>query len=290
MNAKAHHLLEVALSPISRAITGLAGHRKIILCYHSVHPTAKFRSVTPHEFEKQVAWLSENSKVLRPDDLIDAKPESKLPHVSITFDDGYADNYTYAFKICQAYGVPFGIYPTLGLIENDEYAKSRYLDLLKDRRESFDALTWKQLEEMHAAGIEIGSHSWDHPSLASLSDDNLDWQLGHSKALLESRLGIRKVGIAYPFGKRGRHVTPREAAATLKLGYSYGACIEHRAVAPNEDRFMLPRFIINKGSLHFISSVVKGNLDYLGWMQKHIPASFAKPFSPEDFTEQSRPD
>ena len=286
MNAKAHRLLELALSPISRAITGLAEHRKIILCYHSVHPTAKFRSVTPDEFEKQVAWLAENSKVVRPDELVDAKPEGKLPHVAITFDDGYEDNYTNAFRICQAYGVPFAVYPTLGLVENNEYAKSRYLDLLKDRRDIFNALTWKQLEEMHAAGVEIGSHTWDHPSLASLSDDNLEWQLGHSKEMLESRLGLRNIGIAYPFGKRGRHVTRREAAATRKLGYSYGACVEHWAVSPNEDRFMLPRFIINKGSLQLISSVLKGNRDYLGWMQKRVPAAFAKPFSPEDFTEQ----
>ena len=49
------------------------------------------------------------------------------PFVSFTLDDGYADNYTEAFPIFRAQGVPFTIYLCPGLI--DGTARSWWLDL-----------------------------------------------------------------------------------------------------------------------------------------------------------------
>jgi len=65
-------------------------------------------SVSPGNFEAQIAFLQSNYNIIPLADLVEQLHEKKLRKnaVCITFDDGYADNYYQAFPILKKYNCP----------------------------------------------------------------------------------------------------------------------------------------------------------------------------------------
>ena len=59
---------------------------------------------------------------------------------------------------------------------------------------------WEQLKEMADAGMEIGSHSRNHPDLAGKDLDYLVWQALGSKEAIEANIGTHPHILAYPAG------------------------------------------------------------------------------------------
>lgn len=62
-------------------------------------------------------------------------------------------------------------------------------------------LTWEQIREMQSEGISFGGHTMTHPVVSQLGPVALEYELGDSKQLLESRLQKAVTDFAYPFGK-----------------------------------------------------------------------------------------
>ena len=101
--------------------------RGLILRYHSVVPGDQASPLYVHPslavpvdaFERQIAYLSEHYEVVSLDELLtrvhDGSRRSK-PWVAITFDDGYRDNYLYAFPILHKYGAKCLFYLTVDCI------------------------------------------------------------------------------------------------------------------------------------------------------------------------------
>ncbi|HWU76443.1 MAG TPA: polysaccharide deacetylase family protein [Rhodanobacter sp.] len=83
-------------------------------------------------------------------------------------------------------------------------------------------MNWQQLREMHAAGFEIGSHGVHHRMLAKLPQQELEFELRESKAVLERELGAPASLIAYPVGGYTAF-DDRVIDATISAGYQ-AAC------------------------------------------------------------------
>src|SRR5207245_385131 len=82
------------------------------------------------------------------DDLTDhwaGGPELPKRSVILTFDDGYADAYDYAFPLLKQYGMVGTFYIITDFVGRPGY------------------LSWDQIAEMDAAGMSIGAHSLTHP-------------------------------------------------------------------------------------------------------------------------------
>ncbi|AFM24557.1 tandem-95 repeat protein [Desulfomonile tiedjei] len=103
--------------------------------------------------------------------------------VTFTFDDGYLNNYQYAFPVLEQYGVE-GV--SLVVTGNVQQGLS-------------DTMSWAQLLEMQAAGWEIGSHSMTHADLTTLTDSELIYELSESRNLLVEH-GLTGTTFAYPYG------------------------------------------------------------------------------------------
>ena len=86
-----------------------------ILNYHRICPDNNSSSysdelaVSETKFKEQLIYLKKNYKLVCLDELLNFKKDNK-PKVSITFDDGYKDNLTYAMPILTELNVPATIY------------------------------------------------------------------------------------------------------------------------------------------------------------------------------------
>ncbi len=89
-----------------------------ILIYHRVNDFSDpftIDSVDAVDFENQIRYLSRHYHVLSLADIYEHLANGKnLPKqcVAITFDDGYEDNYTYAYEILKKYELPATIFIT----------------------------------------------------------------------------------------------------------------------------------------------------------------------------------
>lgn len=80
------------------------------------------------------------------------------------------------------------------------------------------ALTWDEIREMAAGGVEFGSHTVSHCCLTKISPEQLDHELVSSKRRLEQETGKPVAALAYPFG--GRAAFNNEViAAARRAGY-----------------------------------------------------------------------
>ena len=105
--------------------------------------------------------------------------------ISITFDDGDADQYSTAFPMMQAAGVAGTFYIPIGENPADD---------------GMNAITVPELQQMQAAGDEIGSHSYYHVEFDSLTDDEINWECNMSKTTLQAD-GLTVTDFAYPYGE-----------------------------------------------------------------------------------------
>lgn len=176
-----------------------------ILMYHMIkeHTGGKFKGlrVAPEMFEKQIKYLVENGwHFLTMRELIDTKEMLPEKSVAITFDDGYEDNYIYAFPILKKYNAKATIYLVVDRHDREwsskRKAKNSGGELMREPK-----LTDAQVEEMIASGlVEIGSHTITHDNLTCLDDAAKRMEIVDSKASIEERFGVECVSFCYPFG------------------------------------------------------------------------------------------
>ena len=94
-----------------------------ILNYHRVNDFKDpftIDSVSVTDFDNQMRYLSKNYHVLSLNDIYDrVSHHIPLPNqcLAITFDDGYADNYDFAWPILKKYDLPATIFLTAGCID-----------------------------------------------------------------------------------------------------------------------------------------------------------------------------
>jgi peptidoglycan/xylan/chitin deacetylase (PgdA/CDA1 family) len=261
--------------------------RVVVLCYHSIHPTKSFASATPELFARHLDWLAESCHVvpLRAVAAGDtaAGRGGTRPTVAITFDDGYADNFEFAFPLLQARRIPATFFVTAGLADHDPRAVARMQQLRCSEYADVRPMEWTDLQTMHAAGMEIGAHTCTHPNLARLSRSAAADELGRSKAILEDRLGIPIRSMAFPFGKPGRHFTPETVALAVAAGYEHACAVLFRAVRPTDSRLTIPRFFVTRDDVGRLREKVLGAWDVIGAWQEHCPLWLARCVAPADF-------
>lgn len=133
--------------------------------------------------------------------------------VVITFDDGTACTRDAALPVLQQHGFPATVFMVAGLVggRNEWMCQAGGTE----RR----MLTAAQLREMAAAGVEIGSHAFDHRHLAGRPAGELAHEARDSKARLEDLTGAPVRHFAYPYGSHDAATV----AAVREAGYA-AAC------------------------------------------------------------------
>ena len=255
--------------------------RRVILCYHSIHPSRPFASATPELFAEHLSWLKENTDVVSLTDIRVARPSGR-PLVAITFDDGYDDNFNHAFPLLSRHGIVATFFVTAGLLERDEAVVDRLAALNRCARENVVPLSWEQVREMSSAGAEIGSHTYGHPNLAALGYAETASELISSKEILEQRLQEAVTVLAYPFGKPRRHFSSATQAAASAAGYERAVAVITRGVRPFDSEMELPRVVVDGDDLTTLGQKVSGGWDFVGSWQERAPLWAVRMLRPGD--------
>ena len=167
-----------------------------ILMYHHVGvPDAsadsirRDLSVSPARFEAQLRHLVERGyqPITLTDLAMHLQVGRALPAkpVVLTFDDGFEDQYSNAYPLLKKYGF-------VGTF----FVITRFAD-----EERPEYMSWSEIEFLHAKGMEIGSHSYTHPSLWGKSYDYLVWQVLGSREAIEARTQESVRFFSYPSGQ-----------------------------------------------------------------------------------------
>jgi peptidoglycan/xylan/chitin deacetylase (PgdA/CDA1 family) len=257
--------------------------RAVILCYHSIHPRKSFRSASPALFGQQLDWLKDRAEVVPLAEIRSPPTNSgRGPRVAITFDDGYGDNWDFAFPLLVGRGMPATFFLTVGLLEQDAAVIRRFSEIRRSSLDDVRPLLWEQVLEMRAAGAEIGAHTYSHPNLARLTPSEILDELQRSRAILEERLQAPVTTFAYPFGKPRRHVTRTGVEAVASAGYTRAVALITRAVRESDSDLMLPRIAVGGDDLGTFAQKVTGAWDFLGWWHERAPLWAVQALRPGD--------
>jgi peptidoglycan/xylan/chitin deacetylase (PgdA/CDA1 family) len=123
-------------------------------------------------------------------------------------------------------------------------------------------MTWDQVREMHAAGIEIGSHGVHHRMLARLPVEEMIREVRESKATLDRELGKFTATMSYPVGG-DRAFNDRVIEATREAGFELAVCyICGTNPQPASNRYALHRLPVERmmGPGWFASMLTLPNL------------------------------
>lgn len=210
-----------------------------VLNYHQVEPKdGNPLTLWPEQFEAQMAYLKEEGYTpVTIDEMMDAcetgAPLPKKP-VVITFDDGYDDNYIYAYPILKKYGFKATVF------------------LIYDFTDTYPGyLTWQQIAEMKESGlIRFESHTMTHANLSKLtSADELRHEITDSQRLLSEKVGNEMRYIAYPGGA----VNPQIEEITRSSGYRGGFTVHYGLSTPAKGPYQMDRIPIFGANMHTMS-------------------------------------
>jgi peptidoglycan/xylan/chitin deacetylase (PgdA/CDA1 family) len=293
-----------AAHPLLKSILmlGSASNRLSILIFHRVlpQPDPLFPSeVDAVRFDALVGMLNSCFNLMPLEDGLGALRSGRLPAraACITFDDGYADNFTVALPILRRHGAVATFFVATGFLDggrmwNDTViemirrapatidltragfgvlrldsvasrqeaigtllGKLKYLPL-QERQDQVELLrelvgvalpddlmmTSDQLRQLHAAGMEIGGHTVNHPILARLAPDAARREIADGKDTLEGLLRVPVRSFAYPNGKPGEDYLAEHARMAREIGFTSAVSTSWGAASPASNAFQLPRF------------------------------------------------
>jgi peptidoglycan/xylan/chitin deacetylase (PgdA/CDA1 family) len=154
--------------------------------YHHVNKGKDNFTISPDDFQVQMEYLArKNYQTLFLDELDGAFTKGKKPQAVITFDDGYLDNWVYAYPILKKYNLKATIFvvtsrikegtlrPNLGDVWGDRVKENQLpkisthyesnLRCVGNLEGSADHINWEEARAMSQSGlVDIQSHSHLH--------------------------------------------------------------------------------------------------------------------------------
>ena len=213
----------------------------MILAYHSVHPSRKDAlSVSPEAFEWQLDHLARRG--LRTVSLYEylnaytEQGETPSNWVAITFDDGYQDNFVYAFPLLTRFQYPATFFVPSGHMGSQDVVEPSIVKRFEANEDHYRPLRLDQMRDLANAGMTIGSHTVNHRILPGLPLDIARAEIEGSKTQLESMLDVPVDLFCYPSGRFEPSTVELVSAAKY-----IGAVVTPSGPGVRETRFTMKR-------------------------------------------------
>lgn len=279
-------IITVHLSyPLLRRASPRNGRSVAILMYHSVSnrqdsgisPYYQINTA-PAVFANQMKFLYKTGyRVINLCDIEEYYGSSESANskaVIITFDDGYRDFLTDAFPVLQQYGFSATVFLPTKFIRNH-----------RRQFKGKDCLTWDEVRELHANGVQFGSHTVTHPQLNSMRRADVEMELMRSKQGIEAGIGEKIDCFSYPyaFPEEDRSFVADLADMIERCEYKFGVSTRIGTSDKYDNRFFMKRIPINShDDAPLLKAKIAGAYDWLYTIQhfsKHVKRKIAAAYS-----------
>jgi peptidoglycan/xylan/chitin deacetylase (PgdA/CDA1 family) len=152
--------------------------------------------------------------------------------VVLTFDDGFADFATEAAPALADAGMAATLYVSTAYVGE----ASHWLG----PDGSQPMLSWSQIDDVAATGVEIGAHAHHHCALDELDRTRAQLEIVESKLRLEDQLGALVETFAYPHGYHTRSIKDMVRLA----GFSSAAAVKNALSGPSDDVYAIARILV----------------------------------------------
>lgn len=241
-----------------------------IIMYHSLLKDERYQGkyvISPDLFEEDLKYLKENGyETVTVADLVshyeNGTPLPEKP-IMLTFDDGYYNNYLYAFPLLKKYGMK-AVISVVGAL-SEKFSDS------PEENANYSHVTWDEIKEMSDSGlVEIQNHSYNLHTLdkgrkgaKKKSGETeaeykrmLENDLSELQELLYEHCGIIPTAFTYPYGA----VSDASLDVIEKMGFkaSFTCMQKTNLLYSEEDLFLLNRFLrTSESSSEFFEGVIK---------------------------------
>ena len=176
-------------TPGSGSWTVPEGYNVPVMMYHGIKERASSTAnlfVSASSFEQQLKYLTENGyTTIFFEDLWHVQDFEKP--VLLTFDDGWANNYTEMFPVLEKYNCKATIFVVKSFIHD----------------QPTNHLSFDNLHELAKSDlISIQSHTVDHYNLDELDRERQEKQLSESQLFITRETGKEPFVLAYPTGRQ----------------------------------------------------------------------------------------
>lgn len=210
----------------------------MVVFYHRIADDRANAWTCPFDvFERQMRWIKRHFDLVS---LAEAQRRIRganhRPAVSITFDDGYADNCHRALPLLVAQQIPCTYFVSIrhvfeGLPFEHDVA----------RGDAFAPNTIEQLRTLAASGVDIGAHTRTHANLGAIDErDQLHDELVTARDELQAAIGSRVRYFAFPYGQHA-NLSPAAFNTAREAGYEAVCSAYGGFNFPGDDSFHLQR-------------------------------------------------
>ena len=194
--------------------------QKIVLMYHRIND-----ALPAGEFVVPVARFRQQMELVA----------KRAGQVLITLDDGYRDNYLFAYPVLKELGLKATIFLITDYIGTD-HKRERYKDVPWKR----DYLNLKEIREMAMNGITFGAHAATHPYLTKLDVEEAENEIISSRDFLQGYLGVERSPFCYPYGD----FDDRIKSIVKEAGFSCAFSLRPGVFESGGDTYEIPRIAI----------------------------------------------
>ncbi len=206
-----------------------------ILTYHSIDSSGSTISTAQEVFNSHIEYLADQgyktiSMRTYHDRLMGLLPKNER-EIVLTFDDGFKNNYDVVFPLLKRFGFTATFFLTVGFI-----GKTCRWPMDPSIPE-MSLLSWDEVREMSAGGMEFGAHTVTHVDLTEVSDVIALEEIAGSKSTMEDQLCKPVDFFCYPYGK----YSERNVDMVKESGFLGGCSIRYGVRNQADDRYCLRR-------------------------------------------------
>lgn len=262
---------------INKLIKPLSSDTVTILAYHSISHYRNFKhsrhyTINPQLFDLQMNFLHDyNFNVISLSEfykMIQTSAPANYKTVVLTFDDGYADSYYYAYPILKKYGFSGTFFLICSFVGSKKIFPWLHEPLLPLGENL--PLSLAQILDMAKGGMDFGSHTNSHRRLTWLYKEQAIEEIQGSKNYIEELLGREINSFSYPYGS-WRDFDRSHQEIIRNAGYRLAVTTIYGSNTFKSNPLSLRRIsIYANDNLNTFEMKINGYYDWIGTVQKML--------------------